>query len=88
MKLHNVIVVCMSMSDIFYKQLPLSSVQLLEFFIMCLLLQKEMNINVHTTKPESEPMVVDVPGPDSLEANMQSSAPLPSLEPIGKWFYF
>lgn len=50
-----------------------------------------MNINVHTTKPESEPMVVDIPGPDSLEANMQSleanmqsSAPLPSLNPIGK----
>ena len=55
---------------------------------MCLSLQKEMNINVHTTKPESEPMAVDVPGPVSLEANMQSSALLPSLDPIGKWFYF
>ncbi|XXG40563.1 hypothetical protein AAC387_Pa01g1247 [Persea americana] len=43
---------------------------------------KEMNINVHTTKPESEPMAVDVPGPVSLEPNMQSSALLPSLDPI------
>lgn len=40
---------------------------------------KEMKTSEHSTEPVSEPMVMDVPSPESLEVDMP---PLPSLEVI------